>query len=334
MINPVKVAIVGYGTSAKVFHAPLLNYLSDYEIISVHERNKYESLKDLPHVKIERTYDAILADCEVELVIITTPNQVHYVQAKAALLAGKHVVVEKPFTVTADEALELVTLAKQVDKTLTVFHNRRWDSDFLWLKDLVNSGIKIYEIESRFDRFRDYLKGWKEEEGEGSGILYDLGSHLIDQMLVLFGNDLQLKYVDLGKQRKVAKAIDSFEIHFKANNIKVVLKASMTCSHSYRLKVDTEKGTFIKRDMDVQENILKNKGVSFSKSTINEEEVEFYSSDGQLEKIKLPKGNYLAFYEQLFLCLRKNKFNPVSGQDALSVMLRIEEVLKWHATVK
>lgn len=333
MINPVKVAIVGYGLSAKVFHAPLLNCLSKYEIVAVHERSKAESLKDFPDMKIVRHLDEVLNDENVELVIITTPNQFHYSQTKAALLAGKHVVVEKPFTVSVAEAEELVVLGEKVNKCIAVFHNRRWDSDFLWLQDLLNSGVKIYEIESRFDRFRDYLKGWKEEEGEGNGILYDLGSHLIDQMLLLFGDELKLKYVDLGKQRQVAKAIDSFELHFVANDIKVILKASMTCSHSYRLKVDTAKGTFIKHNLDVQEGILKKHGVSFSKTMITEEEVAFYHPDGSLERIKTPKGDYLQFYEQLYACLRQGNATPVSSEEGLNVLLKIEEVLK-SKTVK
>ncbi len=325
MINPIKVAIVGYGMSAKVFHAPLLNCLNEYEIVAVHERTKSESKEDFPNVEILRDFKMVLSDDNIELVVITTPNQLHYSQAKAALLAGKHVVVEKPFTVSVMEAEELTALADKVGKTLSVFHNRRWDSDFLWLKNLVSSGVKIYEIESRFDRFRDYLKGWKELEGKGNGILYDLGSHLIDQMLVLFGDKLELTHVDILKQRKVAKADDSFEIQFKTKGIKIILKASMSCSHSYRLKVDTEKGTYIKENPDVQEGVLKELGVRFMPDKVIEEEILHYQPNGLIEPLKLEKGKYTQFYEELFQAIRQGKPNPVKPLDAIAVVALIEK---------
>lgn len=328
MNNPIKVALVGYGMSAKVFHAPLLTSIKCYEIVVINERFKSESKKDFPKATIVRSFEEILTNSEIELVIINTPNQLHYSQAKTALLADKNVVIEKPFTVSIAEAEELVELAKKRGKTLSVFHNRRWDSDFLWLQELVNSGLKIYEIESRFDRFRDYLKGWKEEEGEGSGILYDIGSHLIDQMLVLFGDNLQLNYVDLQKQRSAAKTIDSFELHFKAKEIKVILKASMTCSHSYRLKVDTELGTFIKRDLDTQESILKKCGLSFSKDKVTEEVVDFYHPNGSVEIRKIPQGDYLQFYKQLYKAIRKDGLNPVTPISATKVVGLIDECMK------
>ncbi len=325
MIEPIKVAIVGYGMSAKVFHAPLLNCLDEFEIVAIHERTKSESKKDFPNIEIFRDFKIVLSDDNIELVVITTPNQWHYSQAKAALLAGKHVVVEKPFTVSVMEAEKLIALAEKVGKTLAVFHNRRWDSDFIWLKELVNSDVKIYEIESRFDRFRDYIKGWKELEGEGNGILYDLGSHLIDQMLVLFGDQLKLTYVDLQKQRKVAEADDNFEIQFKANGIKIILKASMTCSHSYRLKVDTEKGTYIKKNPDVQEGILKELGVGFTYDKVIDDEILHYQPNGLIEAVKLEKGKYTQFYKELFQTIRQGKTIPVHPLEATKVMALIEK---------
>lgn len=312
--------------SAKVFHAPLLNCLEQFEITSIHERTSSASLIDFPGIRIERSFEAILANPEVELVILCTPNALHFTQTKQSLLAGKHVVVEKPFTVTVAEAEELMVLAETRKLTLSVFHNRRWDGDFLWLQSLVNSGVKIYEIDSRFDRFRDQLKGWKEEEGKGNGILYDLGSHLIDQAVCLFGTDLQLLYVDLQQQRKAAKNTDYFEVHFKSKKTKIILKAGMTCSHSHRFKIDTEKGTFLKAQLDGQEAVLKARGIHFSPDDLTQETIVHYSPDGRIEKHFLPYGNYIQFYKEIYACIRKGSQNPVPAVQAIKVMQWIEEI--------
>ena len=186
----IKTAIVGMGVSAKTFHLPFLLLMPEYKIVSVLERHGNIANQLLPQAQVVRTIEELL-NTDIELVIITTPNETHFSYAKQSLLAGKHVVVEKPFTITSQQAKELIQLAEEQNKIITVFHNRRYDSDFLTINQLLQTGLlgTIYEYEAHFDRYRPQPKtpAWREEDKPGSGILYDLGPHLIDQALCLFG---------------------------------------------------------------------------------------------------------------------------------------------------
>ncbi len=327
MLEKIKVAIIGYGMSAKVFHAPLLHLLAEFEIVAFLERNHQYSQIEHPQSILYNDYETLLKNEEIDLVVITSPNQIHFSQVKLALEAGKHVVVEKPMCITVEEGEELIVLSERTGKMLSVFHNRRWDSDFLWLQKLVNSDVKIYEIESRFDRFRDYLKGWKEFEGEGNGVVYDLGSHLIDQMICLFGDDLKLIYFDLREQREVAQTTDYFELHFvTSTGIKIILKAGMCCAHSNRLKVDTSKGTFIKEKPDGQEMKLKEVGIAYTPAALDPEHVLHYKPDGELSKIQIDQGTYEQFYKEVYDAIRKVGKNPVSGREANEVIKMIGRI--------
>ncbi len=190
-LRPIQTAILSYGMSGEVFHGPLLHANVGFNLAVVVQRSSEKAKQHYPTVKVVKTVAEAIEDPAIELVVINTPNATHFDFTTKALLAGKHVVVEKPFTVTTKEADELIALAKKQGKTLSVFQNRRWDGDFLTVqKVLANKWLgKVVEFEAHYDRFRNYIEAntWKEEAGQGTGILYNLGSHMLDQILVLFG---------------------------------------------------------------------------------------------------------------------------------------------------
>lgn len=257
----IKVGLIGYGMAARVFHAPIIQSVSQLQLKTIVERHGNESLKQYPGVEVVRDAATLLQDQTIDLVVITTPNVSHFDLARQSLLAGKHVVVEKPFTTTSEQAQQLTDLAHQKNKVLSVHHNRRWDGDFLTVKQLLESQLlgRLVEYESHYDRFRNYLKpnAWKEGEGEGSGILFDLGSHLIDQAQVLFGLPQKIT-ADIRVQRDYGQAVDNFELILHYDRLKVTLKAGMLvrepCS---RFILHGTEGSFIKHGYDPQEEALK-----------------------------------------------------------------------------
>ena len=212
----INVGLLGYGMAGQVFHAPIINCISGFKIKSIRTTNPDWSKKAIdryPKVEIVTESDIIIEDPKIDLVIIVTPNEFHYPLAKKALLARKHVVVDKPFTVTSAEASNLIRLAKSKNLLISVYHNRRFVSDFFAAKKIINSKRlgRIVEVIMNFDRFRSSFNGnWREDLVPGSGILYDLGSHLIDQSIVFFGLP-EFITADLRKQRG-GKAIDYFDL--------------------------------------------------------------------------------------------------------------------------
>ena len=261
MANNIKTAIIGFGKAARVFHAPVIQTLPEFRITKVVERHREESRNFIPNVEVVRETDALLEDEDVDLVIITTPNDLHYDLARRALKAGKHVVVDKPFTTTSAHAAELTKLASRKNRIITCYQNRRWDGDFLTVQKLVESGNlgRLVEFESRFDRFRKEEKRdtWRESPGEGSGVLFDLGPHLIDQALVLFGAP-DLVTADIRSQRDEAVTDDNFELILHYDRHKVSLKAGMLVrAKTPRFLLQGTNGSFIKYGMDPQENALK-----------------------------------------------------------------------------
>ncbi|KAI9805181.1 MAG: hypothetical protein M1825_001017 [Sarcosagium campestre] len=204
------VGIVGYGLSAKVFHIPLVLTVPTLRlsaIVQQHPQPKDDAEKDHPGIKSYRSIEAMLQDEDVHLIVLTTIPETHSPLAKLALNAGKHVVVEKPFTPTTAEADELIALAKEKSRLLTVYQNRRWDSDFLTVLHLLKSGRlgRVVDFESHFDRHRPEVPAdgvtWKTKVIPGSGAAYDLGTHLIDQVVVALGMPKRITGF-IGSQRK------------------------------------------------------------------------------------------------------------------------------------
>ncbi|MEP6682224.1 MAG: Gfo/Idh/MocA family oxidoreductase, partial [Parafilimonas sp.] len=271
----------------------------------------------------------------IDLVVIATPNDSHHSLAKQALLAGKNVVVDKPFTITTADADDLIKIAKQQNKILSVHHNRRYDSDFKTVKKVLDENLlgKLVEFESHYDRFRNFLKpnAWREKDEPGSGILYDLGSHLIDQPLVLFGFP-QAITADIRVQREGTKATDNFELILHYPNLKVTLKAGMLVSQPLpRYILLGDKGSFIKYGLDVQEVALKAGLTPYTKSDWG---IEHESVWGNLVteingvhfsgKVQSEVGDYRGYYENVYNAIVDNTPLDVTAEHARNIIRVIE----------
>lgn len=252
----VNVALVGYGYVGKTFHAPLIAATPGLRLGVVVSSDPAKVAADHPEARVVPDLEAALADPAIELVVIATPNALHAPQALAALAAGKHVVVDKPFAVTAAEAREMADAAARAGRLLSVFHNRRWDSDFLTLSQLIAEGAlgEIVQYESHFDRFRPVVRDrWRERAGPGAGAWMDLGPHLLDQALVLFGEPLAIA-ADIAIQRPGAGADDYFHVTLRYPTLRVILHGSLlTAANDLRLAVHGTGGSFVKQGLDPQE---------------------------------------------------------------------------------
>ncbi|WP_219833923.1 Gfo/Idh/MocA family oxidoreductase [Paenibacillus sp. R14(2021)] len=261
MSDPVRVGLIGYGFAGSVFHAPVITSVPGMELTKVVERSGNRSQARYPGVEVLRDVRELYADDSVDLVVVTTPSTDHFDFVKDALLAGKHVVVEKPFTPTAEEAEELIALAKDKGKVLSVFHNRRFDGDFLTMQEVLRLGLlgQIMECEFRWDGFDPVMRStnWREGHLPGTGVFYDLGVHLMDQALTLFGIPDSI-CGDVRIQRENAEAHDYFDVSLLYDNgPKIRLKSSKFVREPFpRYVVYGSDGTYTKYGIDPQEAAL------------------------------------------------------------------------------
>lgn len=254
------VAIIGFGLSGRYLQAPFFEANPNFNLKTI-VSNSQNPQSIFPNVKVARSLDEVLADDSIDLVSICSPNATHFDYAKRTLLSGKHVLVEKPFTATVEEAEELIELSKKQGKVLSVFQNRRFDSDFLTVKRVVESGVlgKIINFEIHYNRFKPILnpKKWKEVIAPGNGIIYDLGAHIIDQTIVLFGVPKSV-WGERFTQRETSEVDDAFDIRLDYGDLKVSLKASLLVREdSPRYIIYGTKGSYVKYGIDVQEDHLK-----------------------------------------------------------------------------
>lgn len=337
MSQTVNTAIIGYGKSAKQFHVPLLKSNPGFKVTTVLQRSNNDALNEFKNINIVRNLKDLLKDDAIDLVIITTPNHLHFDQAFDCLSADKHVVVEKPFTITTDQAEKLIRVARERERVLTVFQNRRWDGDYLTLRKLMEEGRvgSILEFESNYNRFRRLKKEevWKETDLDGSGILYDLAPHLIDQALQLFGMP-ELVFADIRHQRS-GKADDWFTIDLFYTNHKVTLKAGMLVSDpTPRFILRGDQGAFVKYGMDVQEEQLASGMLPHQKGWGVEPESDYgilYKIvDGirKEERIKTIAGNYADFYTELLDAIFNKKDPPVDPESAKNTIKIIERAIQ------
>ncbi|WP_407692383.1 oxidoreductase [Raoultella terrigena] len=229
MSDNIRVAIIGYGYASKTFHAPLISGTPGMTLAAVSSSDEGKVRIDWPAVSVVAEPRQLLDDPNIDLIVIPTPNDTHFPLAKAALEAGKHVVVDKPFTVTLSQARELDAVARSRGRLLSVFHNRRWDSDFLTVKSLINEGLlgEVCYFESHFDRYRPRIRDrWRERGGPGSGIWFDLGPHLLDQAICLFGLPVSMT-VDLAQLRPGAQSTDYFHAVLVYPQRRVILHATL-----------------------------------------------------------------------------------------------------------
>jgi scyllo-inositol 2-dehydrogenase (NADP+) len=261
----VGVGVVGYGLGGRVFHAPFVSAVPGLKLVSIMQRSGDTAAKKYPAVKIERTFDATLADPAVDVVVVSTPNETHFALAKQALEAGKHVVIDKPFSSTSEEARELGRIAKSKGVLAIPFHNRRWDGDFVTVKKLLKQGAvgRLVTFESHFDRFRPVPREntWKEAENPANGMLFDLGPHLVDQVLALFGAPQTIQ-ASVRADRDTTAIEDAFDITlgYEGTNGKGMLAHCRTsylaCDNAPRFLLHGTKGSFRKYGLDPQEPAL------------------------------------------------------------------------------
>lgn len=262
--SPLQVALIGYGNAARVFHAPLIAGVPGLQLACICSSKPDAVHADWPQLRVLATPEAVFADPGIDVVVIATSNASHHSLAKAALLAGKHVVVDKPCTVTLGETDDLLATARAHNRVLTVFQNRRFDSDFLALKKVLSDGQlgRVVHVESHFDRYRPQVSGrWRDQDLPGSGLWFDLGAHLLDQVLQLFGAPDALQ-VDLACQRDGAQTNDWFHAQLKFESrhpgLRVILHASALVPElGPRWAVHGTAGSFIKYGLDPQEDALK-----------------------------------------------------------------------------
>ena len=337
-MQPIKTALCSFGMSGLVFHAPFIHLHEGFELYAVFERTKYLAAEKYPAIKTFRSLEAMLADAEIELVIVNTPNYTHFEYAKLALLACKHVVNEKPFTNTVAEAEELIALAEKQNKKLSVYQNRRWDSDFKTVQQVVQQKLpgEIVEAEIHFDRYNEVLsyKQHKETPGPGAGILPDLGPHLIDQALQLFGMPLAI-FADATNLRPISQVDDYIELILFYKNLRVRLKAGYLVREILPAYImHGTKGSFIKPRADVQERDLQKEKNPADEDWGTEEETGkgllHTEIEGKVIREYIPseKGNYMTYYNGIHDAIRNNKPLPVTAAEGLNVIRIIEAAFK------
>ncbi|NRT14397.1 putative dehydrogenase [Flavobacterium sp. 28A] len=340
-MKKIKTALLSYGMSGKVFHAPFLKLHEGFDLVGSWERSKKLIQNDHPEVTSFPTIESILENDTIELIVVNTPVATHYQYAKKALQAGKHIIVEKAFTTTVAEAEELSALAKEKKLKLAVFQNRRWDSDFKTVQKIVNDGLlgELVEAEFHFDRYNPNLslKQHKETVNEGAGILKDLGPHLIDQALYLFGFP-QRVFADIRLTRKHTQVDDYIDVLLYYKEFRVRLKAGFFVREANPAYVlHGKKGSFLKPRGDVQEDDLK----SGKKPNLDYWGTESQTNQGVLhtevdgkvirEKVPTLQGNYYDFFDGVYNAIRNDAPEPVTAQEGTQVMQIIEAAIKSSA---
>ncbi|MDQ2721167.1 MAG: Gfo/Idh/MocA family oxidoreductase [Bacteroidota bacterium] len=344
MITPINTALCSFGMSGVVFHAPFLVVNPRFNFYADWERTKNIAEEKFPGVKTYRTLEAMLADDSIELVIVNTPNFTHYEYTKKALHAGKHVIVEKPFTVTVDEGKELIELAKKQNKKISVYQNRRYDSDYKTIKKILDQNLlgDLVEVEMHFDRFKEELspKLHKEISGPGTGSLYDLGSHLIDQALQLFGMPKKI-FADIRIIRPKSQVDDYWELILYYEKLRVRLKSSYVVREALPGYIlHGLKGSFIKAKTDVQETLLQEGftpgGKDWGKEPETEKGLLHTEINGKVvrEFIESEQGNYGDYYNAIYEAIRNDKPLPVKAEEGLDVIKIIEAAYKSNEAQK
>lgn len=334
MKSSIKTAIASFGMSGLVFHGPFLKTNPGFEVVSILERTKSVSQLMFPNAKIVRNYDEILNDQEIELVIVNTPDEFHYDMAVAALNAGKHIVVEKPVTLRSGEAMELLKLSVEKQKVFTVFQNRRWDNDFLTVKNILAGGKlgRLIEFESHYDRYRTTITPdtWKEEAGEFAGVLYNLGSHMVDQVFVLFGKPNAVT-AHLKTVRNGGFVSDYYDVRLEFEGFSAILKCSyLVHTSGPRYMIHGENGSFFKFGIDPQEELLKNGNLPVGEEWGNEPPqfwgTLYFTKNGKSseEKIETVAGNYHGFYNNVFEAIRNGDELLVKPEEAIEVLKILE----------
>jgi predicted dehydrogenase len=331
MGEPLRVGLIGYGYAGKTFHAPLIAATPGLELAAVASSDPSRVRADWSALAVEPTPEALFARPDLDLVVVATPNSTHAPLAGRALAAGKHVVVDKPFTLTVAEGQALRDQAAAAGLLLAVFHNRRWDADFLTLRGLIERGAlgRIVHFESHFDRYRPAVRErWREAAGPGSGIWYDLGAHLLDQALQLFGWPEAI-WADLAAQRDGAVTDDYFHAQLRYGPLRAILHAGMlVLAPGLRLVVHGTAGSYVKHGLDPQEDALR-AGLrppleGWGADPRPGRLTQWAGEQAEERVVPSAAGDYPAYYAAVRDAIHGLGPNPVSPDDALAVMRLIE----------
>lgn len=335
---PVKVGLAAFGMSGRVFHGPLISAHPDFELKAIVERT-YRGARDYyPDVRIVRKFEDLLSDDSLELIVVDTPEITHYELSKKALEAGKHLVVEKPFTVYSEEAEELIAIAKSKGLVLSVFQNRRWDGDFITIRKVLSNNLlgRLVSYEAHFDRYKDQIKEntWKEERVTGSEILFNLGAHLIDQAYVLFGKP-ETVWADIGVQRTDGLVDDYYHLVLGYSGLHVTLKSSYQVREpGPKFILHGTKGSYLKWGMDPQEDQLKT-GIAPMLENFGIEDKKYWGKlntgvrdlhfKGRIETLS---GNYLSYYDNIAHAIRDGAELSVKPEQSLEVIRIIRAAIE------
>lgn len=334
--EPIRVGLIGYGLSGEVFHAPLITAEPAMRLAVVVTSRADAVARAGLSARVAQTPEAAISDPDIDLIVIATPNETHAPLVERALNAGKHVVVEKPVTVASDDADRLAALARDRGLCLAVFHNRRYDGDFLTVRELLEGGRlgRLYSFESHFDRFRPEPRArWKEQAVPGGGTLYDLGAHLIDQALELFGMPESV-VADVGRQRPGAQATDYFHLILRFGALRVILRSGSVVSEPWpRFVLHGDRGGYVKYGLDPQEEQLK-AGVRPGDPSWGREDAARHGELTGGERVPTLPGCYERFYREVALAIRPRdpaREAPVSAASAAGVIRVIEAALASEA---
>ncbi len=337
MSKPIVTGLMSYGMSGRIFQAPFLTAHPGFKLKAVTERSKKIMSDRYPDIISYDSIDALLSDDEIELIVVNTPGETHYEFAKRALLAGKHVLIEKPAAATAAEVKELYDLGRAQNRQVFIYQNRRWDSDFQSVKQVIEGGKlgKLIEVTVRFDRYNPNLspKAFKEAGGsKANGLVYDLGPHVLDQVISLFGKPLRFTKVT-GKNREQSLVDDYFFFQLSyPNQLNVLVAGSLlTAQPMPAFVVHGTNGSYIKDRVDVQEpqldkNMLPTDAAYGFEPAGAEGKLITFDADGTKTTESVPslKGDYMGLFEAVYQSITNKQPYPITEQNILAQMELLE----------
>lgn len=351
----VRVGLIGFGLAGQAFHAPVIRGVRGMELACILERHTSNAQKRYPEVRVARTLDELLSDKTINLCVVATPNDSHFSYTKACLEAGRDVVVDKPFTPTMAEAEQLVQLAVERGRLITVYQDRRWDGAFLTVKEFVRAGVlgEVAEYEVRFDRFRLDAKAnaWREKaDFPAAGVLWDLGPHLLDGALVLFGEPEKIS-ASAFCQRETSQVDDAFDVCMEYPRLRAMLRARIIAyAPSHHLLLHGTEGSFVKYGMDPQEEILRSENCPDGLDWGENWGLEPKERWGTLSRVNEPprkvpteRGDYRGFYSNVRDAIEKGTPLDVTPDQALRTMRalllahkssREGRVVRWDEAVE
>lgn len=333
-MQPIDVGLIGFGFAGRVFHAPMISAVPGLRLAAIVERHGDTARELYPDVRVLRSVDELLSVESIQLIVVATPNTSHFTLARQCLLNDRHVVVDKPFATSSAEAVELVQLAQQRRRVLSVYQNRRWDGDFVTVRRVLQDGAlgEIVLYESHYDRYRPQLRPgtWRERSEPGSGLWFDLGAHLLDQSVVLFGLPEAIT-ADLRTERDGAAVEDAFDVVLHYRRMRALLRSSMlVCAPTPRFRLHGTRGSYVKFGLDPQEEALK-RGERPTQPIWGVEPEEKWGTlslagDKAIThtRIATAAGNYRQYYENIRDAITSGAPLQVTSQQALHVMSLLE----------